>query len=160
MEDEQHLTEAEIYAMDEPETKTVTKTFQVRGNRKWTLTIESGGHQFGERWHELYTAVMYGQTQKQIAQLSKKEYEEKTFTPTGKQIVMKDPSYVGSLKLLEAVLVKPKLSFGALAVMGHKIGGKAIDEIAMWAAAENGVTDFYLQQMAELSKNLNGAAGS
>lgn len=154
MEPEQFM-EADIFAMPEPGSGTDTRVFRVNGKDK-AFTIEANGHQFGERWAELFQCQMYGQTQKMIAQASKQTYSEEFDNPGSKKIVITDPSYMGSLKLLHAVLVAPKMPFGSLVIFGHRAGGKLIDEIASWAADKNGVSEYAQQKLIEISKNLLG----
>lgn len=153
------LSESAIYSLAEPEKGTDTREFQIHGE-VYEFTIETGGQHSAERWHELFALVMYGQTQQQIAKIKREDYFETFMTPDGKKVILRDPSYIGGLKLLSAVLVKPKLSFGALAVLGHKAGGKVMDAMTDWAAQKNGVSDYVIQLMKDRAKNLKGAADS
>lgn len=151
---------SDIYSLPEPESATATKVFTGAG-REWEVTIETGGQNSAERWNELYQAQMYGQTQQQIGILTKKPYKEEFPTPEGVKVVLNDLSYIGSLKLLSLVIVAtPRPTFGDLAIWGHRVGGKMMDEICTWAANENGVSEFMIAKMQEATKNALGEAGS
>jgi hypothetical protein len=152
------FSEADIYGMPEPEAGKATRTFRINGKDK-TFTIETGGHLFAEKWAELLQCQMYGQTQKMIQKATNKPYAEEFDNPGGKKIVITDPSYMGSLRMLHAVLV-PKMPFGSLVIFGHRAGGKTIEALTKWAEDENGMSAYAVQKLEEISKNLQGGEDS
>lgn len=152
------LKPADWLNLPEPEERpTESMTVNARG-RDWTFEIYTDGEADADLWNSLLGAMMFGETLKLQAQISKEPFGIKVHVPSGstvKTITVKDETYIGRVKVLSLVLKSPKASFTELLILGHKIG-KVFNDVTQWAASANGVSAHLIASFTEITKNLPG----
>ena len=152
LEGSHEFTYSDYINLAEPECRsTDTMTIDARG-RKWTFEIFTDGESDPEVWTRLSAALLYGNTQAMLAKIKKEEYAEKIRMPDGKMLTIKDPSYIGSVKVLSEVIISPKLTLVQLFQLGHKLG-RVFTEVCDWACEKNGLTADAIEKMNKLLKN-------
>lgn len=167
---------SDLWSEPESERTTQTRVFNFApafGSKDIAITIYTDGMADAERWGQLSAATLYGHTQAMLATIQKTEYSETHVMPNGKKLIVTDPAYIGSLKVLslmqKSFVTLPKnytqkhvdqsakakdnaFRWPELLTFGHK-AGKVFHDVLNWAAEVNGVTADSVAKMQELLGN-------
>ena len=138
------------------ERTTETRTFALKG-KKMRFEIYTDGREDAELWSQLSTAMMHGYALQGAAKVTGQAYKGETIAfPLGdgtvQKITVKDPAYLGSVKVFTLVAKRPAWSWTEALIMGHQLG-QGFLEVCNWAADANGVTESLIRQMEEREKN-------
>lgn len=135
---------------------TEVREFEMKGQR-YKFEIYVDGRDDAELWSALCAALQYGYALEMGARLAGKPWEGITERfPVGesvKVITVRDPAYLGGVKVLTKVLKTPAWGWSECLMMGS-ILGRGFQDVCEWAAEANGVTEKVFEQLQALEKNV------
>lgn len=132
------LTFADVLDADAPEVPSpVTKVFEPKG-KKFTVTVRRDTLVDAQ---EFYRVCNLGHKYLPDAEPPVEPLSVVYPPGKGKNFVISDLSYLGSLDLLSQLIIEPKFAPMQWAMVGDKFGPQFIARLAGWASKESGVQD-------------------
>lgn len=133
-----------------------TRTFETESGPR-RFEIYTDGRRNAELWNQLSTAMMHGYAMEGAARLTGQTFKGESIAyPLAdgsiKRIEVKDPAYLGLVKVFTLVAKRPGWGWKEALIMGSELG-RAFVDVCNWAATANGVTEDYLRKLEDLEKN-------
>jgi hypothetical protein len=137
------------------ERRSETRTFTILG-KAMKFEIYTDGADDAEVWQGLLSAMQHGYMLQIAARATGQQFAGIDIKfPVGttiKEFTVKDPAYIGNMKVLSMVLKRPAWGLDECLMMGHELGAEFY-AVTEWAARANRVTEHFNKELRELEKN-------